>query len=116
MKALCDEHASALRTRLTGNRIRAETWCKRRYYGRGSIQMSSPTPSARHGSGCSPSPTTQVIEERRPAHDGALLAIRAAPGYKISDVPGDGSYAMMPPSRPGTPHGIIMFAPGVTAS
>src|SRR6201993_4598040 len=39
----------------------------------------------------------------------ALLAIRTAAGHEIfdlpRDVPGDGSYTMMPLWRPGTPHG-----------
>src|SRR6202008_4228775 len=39
----------------------------------------------------------------------AQLAIRTAAGHEISDlprdVPGDGSYTMMPLWRPGTPHG-----------
>src|ERR1700741_2392814 len=39
----------------------------------------------------------------------AQLAIRTAAGYEIfnlpRDVPGDGSYTMMPLWRPGTPHG-----------
>ena len=47
MKALYDEHAPVLwpyAFRQTGNRTSAETWCKRRYYERGSIRRSSATP------------------------------------------------------------------------
>jgi len=59
MKALYDEHTPVLwpyAFRLTGNRTCAETWCKKRYYGRGSIRRLSAAPSAPHGPGCSPSP------------------------------------------------------------